>query len=250
MGDRSTADRAPDRREDRLDSPGRKPIWGGNNNLLIHTGQAGIYLADGILEETLVHEAAHTSLDADHASAAGWVAAQSADGDFISTYARDFPRREDMAESFLLYLAVRFRADRISPSLANTILQTIPNRIDYLDSQLFDMYPITPRPTGVQGYVTADFPNGFALGRNYPNPFNAATVIDYRVTEPGQVVLKIANLLGQEITTLVAEEKAAGSHKVVWDGRDRLGRRMASGVYLYRIEAQGNALTSKMLLLQ
>ena len=102
VGDRSTADRAPDRREDRLDSPGRKPIWGGNNNLLIHTGQAGIYLADGILEETLVHEAAHTSLDADHASAAGWVAAQSADGDFISTYARDFPRREDMAESFLL----------------------------------------------------------------------------------------------------------------------------------------------------
>jgi flagellar hook assembly protein FlgD len=70
------------------------------------------------------------------------------------------------------------------------------------------------------------------------------------VTEPGQVVLKIANLLGQEITTLVAEEKAAGSYKVVWDGRDRLGRRMASGVYLYRIEAQGIALTSKMLLLQ
>ena len=121
---------------------GTEPFGGGNNNLLIHIGQADRYLQDGILEETFVHEAAHTSLDATHASAPGWLAAQSADPTFISTYARDFPGREDIAESFLPYLAIRYRLERISPSLANTIVQTMPNRIAYFDNQSFDMHPI------------------------------------------------------------------------------------------------------------
>jgi len=121
---------------------GTEPFGGGNNNLLIHVGQADLYEADGILEETFVHEAAHTSLDAAHASAPGWLAAQAADARFISTYAQDFPSREDIAESFVPYLAVRYRSDRISTSLANTILATMPNRIAYLDGQSFDMYPI------------------------------------------------------------------------------------------------------------
>ena len=73
---------------------------------------------------------------------AGWRAAQAADARFISTYARDFPSREDIAETFVPYLAVRYRSDRISQSLRNTILAAIPNRIEYLDSQSFDMYPI------------------------------------------------------------------------------------------------------------
>ena len=125
---------------------GVEPFGGGNNNLLIHTGQADLYAADGILEETFVHEAAHTSLDAAHASSAGWLAAQLADPNFISTYARDNPTREDIAESFLPYLAVRYRADRISASLADTIATTIPNRIAYFDGQDFNMFPITAVP--------------------------------------------------------------------------------------------------------
>ena len=121
---------------------GIEPFGGGNNNLLIHTGQADQYVTNGILEETLVHEATHTSLDPFHASAPGWLAAQAADPTFISTYAQDFPNREDLAESFLPYLAVRYRSDRISNPLANIILRTIPNRIAYLDAQNFDMHPI------------------------------------------------------------------------------------------------------------
>ena len=89
-----------------------------------------------------MHEAVHTSLDAAHASSPGWLAAQAADATFISSYAQDFPTREDIAETFVPYLAVRYRSDRISQSLANTILAAIPNRIAYLDSQSFDMYPI------------------------------------------------------------------------------------------------------------
>ncbi|MGH7471228.1 MAG: hypothetical protein ACRENP_25035 [Longimicrobiales bacterium] len=121
---------------------GVQPFGGGNNNILIHVGQADLYVRDGILEETLVHEAAHSSLDASHAAAPGWLAAQAADPAFISNYARDFPTREDVAESFLPWLAVRYRAVRISESLRTTIQSAIPNRLAYFDGLALPMHPI------------------------------------------------------------------------------------------------------------
>ena len=121
---------------------GTQPFGGGNNNLLIHIGQADLYVNDGILEETFVHEAAHTSLDAMHSESTGWLEAQKKDPTFISTYARDYPTREDIAETFLMYLAIRYRKDRISSSLEKTVLDAIPNRIQYLDGQSWDLYPL------------------------------------------------------------------------------------------------------------
>jgi hypothetical protein len=129
-----------------------EPFGGGNNNILIHTGQAALYVGDGIREETLIHEASHSSLDGAHAASAGWLAAQLADPDFISTYAQDFPGREDIAESFLVWLAVRHRLDRIDPTLAAAIMSTIPNRLAYFDSQDFDLRPLTapvPEPASL-----------------------------------------------------------------------------------------------------
>jgi hypothetical protein len=121
---------------------GVQPFGGGNNNILIHVGQANQYVADGILEETLMHEASHTSLDGRYATSAGWLAAQAADPTFISTYARDNPTREDIAESFVPYVAVRYRADRISPSLRLTIQAAIPNRIAFFNSLARSMHPL------------------------------------------------------------------------------------------------------------
>ena len=122
---------------------GKEPFGGGNDNLLIHTGMGEVYLRDGILAETLCHEAAHTSLDATHANNDRWQTAQRLDGEFISQYARDNPGREDIAESFLLYVALRYRRDRIANDLAETIETTMPNRIQYFDSLELDMRPIT-----------------------------------------------------------------------------------------------------------
>jgi hypothetical protein len=119
---------------------------GGNNNLLIHTGQGAVYEADGLLEEVFLHEGAHTSLDARHARAQGWLDAQATDGTFISTYARDNPTREDVAESFGPYLALRFRPERISETLARTIRDTIPNRLAYFDALRLDLHPIVSEP--------------------------------------------------------------------------------------------------------
>jgi hypothetical protein len=121
---------------------GTQPFGGGNNNLLIHAGQAALYENDGILEETFVHEASHTSLDDIHKNSPGWLAAQEDDPTFISTYARDNPQREDIAETFLLYLAVTYRQDRISQELKETVLNTIPNRLEYFDNQTWELHPM------------------------------------------------------------------------------------------------------------
>ena len=121
---------------------GNNPFGGGGNNILIHTGQSERYEQSGILEETLIHEACHTSLDREHSRAPEWMEAQAADGRFISNYARDFPYREDIAESFLLYMAVRYRSDRIPDSLRQTVEENMSARMKYFDSQNFEMYPI------------------------------------------------------------------------------------------------------------
>lgn len=146
---------------------GTQPFGGGNNNLLIHTGQADQYEESGILEETLVHEATHTSLDAVHVSAPRWIAAQIADGEFISTYARDYPDREDLAETFLLYLAFWHRSERISLSLSNTISQTIPNRIAYLHGLNLDMNPVVPPPSPTPAPMDLSTLQGAFIGNCY-----------------------------------------------------------------------------------
>lgn len=120
---------------------GNKPFGGGNNNLLIHTGQAEDYIRSGILEETLVHEACHTSLDGNHSKAEKWLAAQKMDPRFISTYARDNPLREDIAESFLPYMATQFSPTRVSHEYTGKVVDSIPARIDYFDSLKLDLAP-------------------------------------------------------------------------------------------------------------
>lgn len=121
---------------------GTELFGGGNNNLLIHTGQASNYIENGILEETLIHEAAHTSLDGNHATTSDWIAAQEADNCYISDYAQNNSVREDIAESFLPWLAVRYKTDQIPDDLRETIESSIPNRLKYFDEQGFDLYPL------------------------------------------------------------------------------------------------------------
>jgi hypothetical protein len=119
--------------------------WGGGNrNILIHTDRGeqwenGDYVPGGpgnYVEEALLHEGVHTSLDETHRAAPGWLTAQDADPTFISTYARDYPAREDLAESFVPYMIVRYRADRASARMVGTINVTISNRIAYFDAEL------------------------------------------------------------------------------------------------------------------
>ncbi len=121
-------------------------LFGGSSHtggLLIHTEDEGTTFAiqRGFLEEVLLHEAAHMSLDMLYADSADWQAAAAADGVFISDYARDYPQREDVAESILMYFAVRYVPDRLTPELHWLIVTTIPNRIAFFDEARLDMSP-------------------------------------------------------------------------------------------------------------
>ncbi|RME02038.1 MAG: T9SS C-terminal target domain-containing protein, partial [Calditrichaeota bacterium] len=93
-------------------------------------------------------------------------------------------------------------------------------------------------------------PATFRLEQNYPNPFNPTTVIRYRIPAADHVELTIFNRLGEPVRTLVSERKAAGSYEIVWDGTDETGRRVASGVYLFRLSVGEQVQTKKMILMR
>jgi hypothetical protein len=98
--------------------------------------------------------------------------------------------------------------------------------------------------TGVAS-SSASGPAVFRLGQNFPNPFNPSTTIAYQVPASGHVTLRVFDLLGRELATLVDEKKDAGSYTVRFDGGN-----LASGVYLYRLAAGGYTQTRKMIIMK
>jgi hypothetical protein len=88
-------------------------------------------------------------------------------------------------------------------------------------------------------------PKAFGLSQNYPNPFNPATEIHYQVAEPRFVSLRIYNIMGQEISALVQEERQPGRYSATWDGSA-----YPSGVYYYRMTAGEFSDTRKLLLMK
>ena len=99
------------------------------------------WIGNGYWQESLFHETVHTTLDGGIIGDHAWVAAQKADGVFISDYAQFLPVTEDVAETFLMWFAVRYRPERLPGDVLQTILNTIPNRITYLDERKYDLSP-------------------------------------------------------------------------------------------------------------
>ncbi len=93
-------------------------------------------------------------------------------------------------------------------------------------------------------------PDKFEVSQNYPNPFNPSTMIKYGIPESQFVTLKIYNMLGQEVTTLVNNEVEAGVHNISWNGLDDSGSKVSTGTYIYRVVAGNSILTKKMILLK
>ena len=93
-------------------------------------------------------------------------------------------------------------------------------------------------------------PTVFALQPNYPNPFNAQTIIAYQLPYRTPVALTVYNIAGQVVKHLVNEVQEAGPYQVAWKGRDEKGRVVGSGVYLYRFEADGFERTRRLVLLK
>jgi hypothetical protein len=90
-----------------------------------------------------------------------------------------------------------------------------------------------------------DLPASFALLQNYPNPFNPGTTISYRLASGSRVVLRVFDLLGQEVALLVNNTQPPGTYSIAWYPEG-----LASGVYLYRLDAGGGSTTRSMMLLR
>ncbi|MBN2070173.1 MAG: T9SS type A sorting domain-containing protein [Candidatus Krumholzibacteriota bacterium] len=88
------------------------------------------------------------------------------------------------------------------------------------------------------------------LSQCYPNPFNPATTLEFSIAEKGPVTLSVFNVAGQLVKTLVNDIREAGSHRVMWDGKNEAGRDVASGIFFCKIETAGFSDTKKMVLLR
>ncbi len=102
--------------------------------------------------------------------------------------------------------------------------------------------------TGISGKNTAAA--DFLLSQNYPNPFNPATTIDFSLDRSGQISLKIFNLLGEPVRTLVDRPLTAGNYQIRWDGRNGADLPAAAGIYFYRLQGDGFSETRKMQLIK
>ena len=117
------------------------------------------------------------------------------------------------------------------------------------DIRLVAVTPPQPN-TAVLEEHTATLPQAFTLSQNYPNPFNSSTVIRFALPASEEVELAVYNLMGQKVATLVEGVREAGTYTLHWDGRDGHGRALASGVYFYRLQADGQVETRRLLLLK
>ncbi len=103
----------------------------------------------------------------------------------------------------------------------------------------------TETDTGIDGVEPR-----FALFQNVPNPFSPATRIVYSIPSPAHVTLDIYDVSGRRVARLVDDEQTAGEHRVAWDGRTTEGERAASGVYFYRLRANGSEVDRRMILIR
>ena len=88
-------------------------------------------------------------------------------------------------------------------------------------------------------------PTGYALSQNYPNPFNPSTEIKFQIAKPGMTTLKVYDVMGREVSTLVNETMAAGAYTVKFDASH-----LSSGTYIYILSSGGNTMTNKMVLIK
>jgi len=107
---------------------------------------------------------------------------------------------------------------------------------------------LTVDATTVKVADEMNLPQQFTLEQNYPNPFNPTTTIRYSIPEAAHVSIKVYNILGERIATLLKKQQSAGRYSVVWNGQNEQGRKVSTGIYFYRIEANNYSAMKKMVI--
>jgi len=150
-----------------------------------------------------------------------------------------------------------YRLDEASGSF--TLIQSgLAQNSSYLDQRV-DPQPLGMYKLGIAGdgeefmigpLTVGGNPAAFRLGQNFPNPFRGETMIPYDLPASGQVSLKIFDITGKLVKTLVDGQELAGFHAATWDGRNHAGRSVASGIYYYRLSGPERQATMKMLVIE
>ena len=136
-----------------------------------------------------------------------------------------------------------------SDDLAGTFVQgtEAATNMDYV---MFTGIDLGLGGIGDKGGSEVGLPKSFALSQNYPNPFNPSTTVDYQVAERSHVSLKVYDVRGRLVRTLVNGVKDAGNYSIQWDGTDTSGQQISSGIYLYTLETDNFRSTKKMVVLK
>lgn len=119
--------------------------------------------------------------------------------------------------------------------------------------EVIDFVPYFDKESGIIALNAAgasQLPKEYALRGNYPNPFNAKTIISFALPQESRVTLDIYNILGQKVKTLVDGAMPAGYHNLEWNGTDHNGLGVSSGVYLYKLKADGFTRVNRMTFLK
>ncbi len=133
--------------------------------------------------------------------------------------------------------------------LRNAVLDTAGTTI-IVKSGLPIIYEVAGAITEVMNYKYG-VPNGYSLYQNYPNPFNPSTTIKYSIPKSGLVTIKVFDMLGREVATLVNANESAGYHSVVFNALQNSNRlKLTSGIYFYRIYAGNFTATKKIILMK
>jgi len=130
-------------------------------------------------------------------------------------------------------------------ALVGAIADTLPDAITGLRDKVIEIQKFYNTNLKSEIEQQADIPAKFHLAQNYPNPFNASTVIRYEIPKRAFTTLRIYNLKGQLVETLVNRSLPAGSHQIYWNPGE-----LPSGMYFYRIESDNVRLTRKCLILK
>lgn len=113
--------------------------------------------------------------------------------------------------------------------------------------------PQTGPTLSLDGVTSAEeevIPTDYKLSQNYPNPFNPTTTIEFALPQADHVSIKIYDMLGREVATLINDQRSAGNYSIVWNGLNDYGQKVSSGSYIYRITAGNFVETKKMMLLK
>ena len=173
---------------------------------------------------------------------------QSVSGVVYLSKDRDIYRSNDHATTFALYRTVDRPVIGMYKKPGTDLLYAATEK-DIYEISAGSITSIKSLPVTIEPGSQL-MPEDFVLYQNYPNPFNSGTTIEFYLPQTAEIKIEIYNLLGQKVWTLWQGRHPAGQYQLRWDGRDEMGREVASGVYIYQLVVGKYRESRKMLLLR